>query len=280
MKLHNPGADFFVPDNLSPQEALARVTHLGIGAHQDDLEFMAFSAIKTCFRHEGGAWFGGVVCTDGTGSARKGPYAGYGPGPMREVRRSEQRAAAVVGHYAAMVQLDYPSSALRGNAGYVSDIRALLEDARPREVLTHNLADKHPTHIAVVLGVIEAARSLPPSERPERLLGCEVWRGLDWMPDREKIALDTGGAPHLASALNGIFDSQIGGGKRYDLATVGRQHANATYYQSHATDSADSISFAMDLTPLLLDDSLEPLDFVLGVIDRFREEVSSLVSGE
>ena len=57
MKLHNPGADFFVPDNLSPQEALARVTHLGIGANQDDLEFMAFSALKTCFRHEGGAWF-------------------------------------------------------------------------------------------------------------------------------------------------------------------------------------------------------------------------------
>ena len=51
-------------------EALARVTHLGIGAHQDDLEFMAFHGILQCF-HSETDWFGGVTCTNGSGSARK-----------------------------------------------------------------------------------------------------------------------------------------------------------------------------------------------------------------
>ena len=55
---------------------------------------------------------------------------------------------------------------------------------------THNLADKHETHVAVALRTIAAIRGLPEEERPARLLGCEVWRDLDWMLDEEKVVLD------------------------------------------------------------------------------------------
>ena len=48
MNLHIPTADIFIPDGQPPAAALARVTHLGIGAHQDDLEFMAFHGIEAC----------------------------------------------------------------------------------------------------------------------------------------------------------------------------------------------------------------------------------------
>ena len=41
MKLTKPAADIFVPDAKPIDEATARTTHLAIGAHQDDLEFMA-----------------------------------------------------------------------------------------------------------------------------------------------------------------------------------------------------------------------------------------------
>ena len=34
-------AETFVPDGSEPARALARTTHLGVGAHQDDLELMA-----------------------------------------------------------------------------------------------------------------------------------------------------------------------------------------------------------------------------------------------
>ena len=49
MNLHRATADLFIPDDSSPEEALRRITHLGIGAHQDDLEFMAFHGILECF---------------------------------------------------------------------------------------------------------------------------------------------------------------------------------------------------------------------------------------
>ena len=73
-----------------PAEALARVTHLGIGAHQDDLEFMAFHGIKTCY-HSDAEWFGGVTCTNGSGSSRTGAYGRFSDEEMMAVRREEQR---------------------------------------------------------------------------------------------------------------------------------------------------------------------------------------------
>ena len=36
--MKNLGAEFFIPDNLPIEEAIARTTHMGISAHQDDLE--------------------------------------------------------------------------------------------------------------------------------------------------------------------------------------------------------------------------------------------------
>jgi hypothetical protein len=61
------------------------------------------------------------------------------------------------------------------------------------------------------------------------VLGCEVWRNLDWLLDEDKQGLPVDDRPNLAAALSGVFDSQISGGKRYDLAVQGRRLANATF---------------------------------------------------
>src|SRR5882724_1947599 len=98
MKLHNKTAEIFVPDGGATPSALKRITHLGIGAHQDDLEFMAFHGIEACF-HSDTDWFGGVTCTNGSGSARAGAYAKFTDGEMMAVRREEQRHAAILGRY-------------------------------------------------------------------------------------------------------------------------------------------------------------------------------------
>ena len=119
----------------------------------------------------------------------------------------------------------------------------------------------------------EVLRELPPETRPEKVLGCEVWRALDWLVDGDKVALPVGGRDNLASALLGVFDSQIAGGKRYDLATLGRRRANATYFQSHAVDQAQAIIFGMDLTPLIVDTTIDPLEFAVSHIREFEEEV-------
>jgi hypothetical protein len=55
MKLHNGSTSFFIPDGKPEGEALSRVTHLGIGAHQDDLEFTAFSTVSHATTNGSGA---------------------------------------------------------------------------------------------------------------------------------------------------------------------------------------------------------------------------------
>jgi len=52
MKFYQSAAEIFVPGRKLVAEALERITHLGIGAHQDDLEFMAFHGILNCFASE------------------------------------------------------------------------------------------------------------------------------------------------------------------------------------------------------------------------------------
>lgn len=274
MYLHQSKADIFIPDGKPAEEALAGITHLGIGAHQDDLEFMAFHGILQC-HHDDQRWFGGVTCCDGAGSSRSGEFARYSDAEMREVRRREQRNAATIGEYGVMIQLDYPSATVRnpGESSLVDDLRGILMAMRPQVIYTHNPADKHDTHIAVLLGALEAMRSLPHEQRPSKVIGCEVWRDLDWLPDAEKVIMDVSGGDHLANQLNAAFQSQIVGGKRYDLATIGRRSANATFLKAKEADRADQVIFGMDLTPLVTDPSCSVPEFVAEKIARFRDEV-------
>ena len=274
MKLHNPKARIFIPDARPQPEALARVTHLGIGAHQDDLEFMAFHGILECFAKDD-RWFGGVTCTDGAGSSRTGPYANFTDAAMMAIRRKEQDTAALIGGYGAMIQLDYPSSAVKSptDTSLKEDLLEILTATLPETVYTHNPADKHDTHIGVTIAALQAIREMPAASRPKKVIGCEVWRALDWLPDDEKVLMDVSGRDNLAAALNGVFDSQIAGGKRYDLATLGRRSANATFFDSHATDASNQLIFGIDLTPLITDDTKDIVTFVCDTIDRFNADV-------
>ena len=278
MKLKNSTAQVFIPDNKPVAEALPRITHLGVGAHQDDLEFMAFHGIAACFGQPD-LWFGGVTCTNGGGSPRAGEYASYTDEAMAALRRREQEKAAILGNYGALVQLNYTSAEIKDVAtGRLrSDLAQVLRAARPEVVYTHNPADKHDTHLAVVFTVLAALRELPAAERPKTVYGCEVWRGLDWMDDEDKVPLDVGRRETLSMALIGVYDSQVEGGKRYDLATIGRRRANASYFQSHATDEADQIWFAMDLTPLVLNDGIDVAGFVIAHVDKFRTSVEEKI---
>jgi len=271
-------AEVFIPDNSDVENALESTTHLAIGAHQDDLEIMAIEGILQCFRQPD-KWFTGVVVTNGAGSPRTGLYVDFTNEQMIDVRIDEQKKAALLGDYAAQMFLNYPSSAIKSgeNRESVSEIIGILQATSPQVVYTHNLADKHITHIGLAVKVIQAIRALPTAERPQKLYGCEVWRGLDWMMDGEKVVFDCSEQTNLQAALLGVFDSQVSGGKRYDLATMGRRLANATFYASHETDMATGLAYAMDLTPLIEDDNLDITDFVRDFILRFANDVKRMI---
>ena len=276
MKFSLDSAVLYIPDGVEETAALSRTTHLCVAAHQDDIEIMAYDGVIQCFQQED-RWFTGVVVTNGAGSPRSGVYEKYSDAEMVEVRRKEQKKAAMVGDYAAQFLLDQPSSAIKDahNGAPVDDLESILRACRADVVYTHNLADKHDTHVGVALKLIEAIRRLPADMRPKTLYGCEVWRDLDWMTDEDKVAFDTTPHENLQAALLGVFDSQIAGGKRYDLATLGRRRAHATYHASHGVDQTTGTNFAMDLTPLVLDDALDPLDLALAHVERFQAEIKS-----
>ena len=279
MKFKNETAGIYVPDNVPLEKALERTTHMSIAAHPDDIEIMAYDGIVKCFNQKD-KWFFGVVVTDGAGSARTGVYENYTDKEMIKIRRTEQEKAAMMGDYSGVAMLDYPSKAAKDakNKDVIEELKGLILAAKPEVIYTHNLADKHDTHIGVVTKTIKAIREIDPSLRPKKLYGCEVWRNLDWLLEEDKVLFDTSAHPNLASALVEIFDSQIVGGKRYDLGAIGRRRANATYTESHSIDEAEQMIYGMDLTPLIENDDLDISEFILSFIDKLKADVQTRVN--
>ena len=274
----NPLARLVAPDGKTGPDAISRTTHLGIGAHQDDLEFMAFHGILACYDRTD-RWFGGVTITDGRGSSRAGQFKDWTDDQIAAERIREQEAAAVIGQYSFIAQLGFGSSAVRDaqQPAVRDDLRRILEASRPEVVYLHNLADKHDTHVGCALRCIEAMRQLPQADRPKKVYGCEVWRDLDWLVDSEKTPMPISARPELARTLNEVFATQIAGGKRYDLAVLGRRTANATFSNAHSTDQESAMQWAMDLTPLIQDDSLDPVAYTVGFIDRLKADVTARI---
>ena len=268
----------FIPDGTEEKQALVRTTHLCIAAHQDDIEFMAYAPIAECFGKRD-KWFCGVVVTDGAGSPRNGLYADYTDEQMKAIRIEEQKKAAVLGEYGALEMLWHPSKQVKNknDTEIVKELVEIFKATKPQYVYLHNLADKHETHVATALKAVRALRELNENELPEKVYGCEVWRNLDWLNDDEKVYLDCSAHPNLSRALSGVFDSQIVGGKRYDLAAEGRRLANATFSESHACDTYTMLNYAMDLTPLVKDKTLDIADYVAGYIRRFESNVRNTI---
>jgi LmbE family N-acetylglucosaminyl deacetylase len=237
---------------------------------------MAVDGILQCFQKPD-KWFCGVVVTDGRSSPRSGVYANMDDEAMMKVRYEEQKHAAYIGQYGSQILMGFPSNTVRDatNKMVVEDLVKILNRTQPDVVYTHNLADKHPTHIAVVFRTIQALRQMDRDALPNNVYGCEAWRDLDWLPDSLKTCFDCSDKTDLQEALLSVFDSQISAGKRYDLAAMGRRLAHATFFQSHATDTFSHLSFAMDLTPLVVDPNLDIEGFTRALMHQFEQDVIS-----
>ncbi len=272
-------AEVFMPDNSSVEEALARTTHLAVGAHPDDVEIMATGVVAECMQDEN-SFFSCIIVTDGAGSARSGRFAGYSDEMMRQVRKEEQKKAAVIGEYSAVVFLDHSSDEVKspGSTSVSLQIAKVIKACQPKIVYTHNPADKHDTHVATMLRTFQAIASMEKDKWPEKLYGCEVWRGLDWLDDKNKHIIECGRNDYIEQALVGVFDSQIGGGKRYDLAASGRRKANATFFASHETDQTEGAIFAMDMSGLMGHDISDIESYVNKAIRDFADDVSDRIN--
>ena len=267
MKFSQPHADTHLPAGGDLASALTSTTHLGIGAHADDLEIMAFPGICAC-RGQKNLRFAGVVATDGAGS----PSKLTGPG-LIQTRREEQKQAAGLGDYAAVIQLAHPSTAIRGEGrkALTEDLLQILQAAKPKVVYLHNPADRHETHLAVLLASLSALRQLPASDRPKEIYGCEVWGDLDWVTAEKVVRLPCAAPADFGPSLLRVFHSQIDD-KRYDLAAAGRRRAQATFADAYAPDQAEEVVLALDLNPLVENPKLSLADFVSALTGEFQKQ--------
>ncbi len=252
---------------------------LGIGAHPDDLEIIGLHGIKqaSCDKNYS---FAGVTVTDGAGSSRTGKYKDISNQEMAEIRKQEQNKASQAGDYVFVKQLMMSSKEVKNNRKkLIEKLSKIIIENTPQIIYTHNLFDKHPTHVAVCMAVIEALREIDVKYHPTKIYAVEVWRGLDWLPEAEKVVLDLTGSEKLFLKLMKAYKSQIDGGKQYDLATVGRMRANATYLEAHTSDECKLAMYAMDLKPLISNSSFSIEEYFKKIINSFQTDIFDTYKG-
>ena len=265
-------AEAHAPAGGDWHSALTSTTHLGIGAHPDDLEIMAYPGICAC-RDQKKLRFSGVIATDGAGAPRSGPLAKLSDSDLVKIRRDEQKQAAALGGYAAIIQLGHPSAMIRGpdRKALTADLLRIFMAAKPKAVYLHNPADRHETHLAVLLASLEALRQLPPADRPAEVYGCEVWGDFDWVPADRVVRLPCPAPADFGPSLLRVFRSQVEG-KRYDLAAAGRRRAQATFADAYTSDQAEEVVLALDLKPLVENPKLSLGDFVSALTAEFQKQ--------
>jgi len=272
LKFSQPLASAHAPLAGNWLSALASTTHLGIGAHPDDLEIMAYPGICAC-RGQRDLHFSGVVATDGAGAPRSGSSLKLSGPDLVQVRMEEQKQAADLGGYTAILQLAHPSSEIRGSGrnALTTDLLQIFQSAKPKVLYLHNPADRHETHLAVLLACLEALRRLAPSEQPEEIYGCEVWGDLDWVPTKQVVRLPCPAPADFGPSLLRVFRSQVDG-KRYDLAAAGRRRAQATFADAYNPDQAEEVVLALDLKPLVENSKLTLAEFASSLTGEFQKQ--------
>ncbi|MBN2880100.1 MAG: PIG-L family deacetylase [Clostridia bacterium] len=268
----NQISDLYIPDGSDIKNALQRTTVLCIAAHQDDAEIMAYHAIQECY-HSKNKFFTSIIITDGAGSEKINESRRYSAEEIKKIRLNEQKRAAKVGKYSAQIQMGYSSGELRGNdKRIIDDLTNIIIACKPEYIFTHNLADKHPTHVAAALRAMDALKAIEDKTWLKAFVGLEVWRGLDWLSDDDKLIFDASQNQRLARSLIRTFKSQIKGGKRYDDAVLGRRRANAVFYRADKADEMKYATYGMDMSEIVFNGK-SPEEYISEHINGFKKDI-------
>ena len=272
MDFSKEGAQIYIPDGVSLDEALERATHFGIGTHPDDLELLALPGIMAHFEDPKNNWFFGIVAGDGVGIPRPD---GYDTDHDYSIARAEeQKRVAFVGQYSGVALLNYPSSDIKHHNPQIAlELKGLIEKAQPKQAFIHDVvAEQHETHKILGHISIEVLRQLDAELRDNMdVYGGEVWGSLEWLNEADRVVFDVSKYYRLAGSLLHLYVSQLRT-KPYDDAFMARMRARATFREAHEADQMEAILYAIDMTPLIRQPTLDVVEFVQGFYDRAKEK--------
>lgn len=225
------------------------ITHLCFGAHQDDAEMMAFSAIRECY-YEKDKQFCAVVVGDGAGKFSDEKTAGE----YIRKRNDEQLAAAKTAKYAKVILMEQTSEDIRSlKRELTEECKTILLDLRPEYVYTHAPSDEHPTHRAVFLVVLQALREIKQSYMPKAFFAMELFGTVGNMTNKTVFWMP--GDKELSDRILRCFDSQM---QKRDYARfiVQKREANAVFTRTNELRAREA-EFGLDMTELIdTDESL------------------------
>lgn len=256
---------------------------MGIGAHPDDLEIMAYEGISLAMQQRArrglkntqkntsnsvvSPGFYGIIVSDGAKAPREGPYKKLSDAALSRLRFDEQQRAAQLGKYQGILQLGHPENFFspRLRAKIIREISGEISRVRPHVIYTHQPFDYHPAHVVVMDLVLQAVAAVQDSERHDtypiktrkksgprgyrpQVIGCEVWGSLDWLPTKYRVEMDASYRPELARRLIACHRSQATAHKRYDLACEGRRVANSVFSEPKNYHTISHVILGIDLT--------------------------------
>jgi LmbE family N-acetylglucosaminyl deacetylase len=263
-------------EDSSPEISLANTTHLGIGAHQDDLEIIAIPGILTCYDQQK-QHFSGVIVSDGSGAPRGPGFEDFSETQYIQIRNQEQIVAAKIGRYQAVILLGYSSHLVRDSnrTEITIDLEEIIKLANPEIIYTHNPFDRHPTHAAVCFRTVAALKNLPDTNKPSKVYGLACWRDLDWLSPDHTIPFDCSKSQQLQRDLLDVYHSQ-NSGKNYTEAVLARRKSSGTFYQSHQLNHWNSLVLGLDLSPLIFDPQLDIRTYLDQLLNKFTSEIRDL----
>jgi LmbE family N-acetylglucosaminyl deacetylase len=235
---------------------------LVISPHPDD-DVLGAGGVMIAAAEEGRGVFS-VTVTDGRGSPRKGPP--ISDEEMAALREKESAAAlktvgAVGGFY-----LRKKSPELEGEREkeVERDLKEILEWLRPSEVFLPSPYERHKTHILCTRLAIQALRSSVPPK--PSLLGYSLW-GNFW-GGKKRVVRDI--TPFIRKKVGAVLahSTQIAY-KSYQQGILGKNNAEAVFWEAHEEQKAGFVEVFLEMTELLEAKEISLADFIRQDVEGF-----------
>ena len=248
-----------------------------ICAHPDDCELMAIDGIQRGYRATKYT-FACVVTTDGMDSERCGRYLKMTDKRMVNILMNEEKKAASIGRYNSVYFMNYSSEEARSqeNEDIINEYVEIIKELKPRVVYTHSLLDRHPTHVAVAIKVINALRTMKKGDQPKVLYGCESERNLEWVDESKIVTFNVSKNMRLQRQLISVHKSQ-NLARDYVNAAMGRRFVNAVFNKVETKKNAKLTAKAINMTTLLRRREYPIKRYVMSFVDDLYGELNDMM---
>jgi LmbE family N-acetylglucosaminyl deacetylase len=257
--------DKFIPlqEGLSLDNFRGRSRNLVVISPHPDDDVLGAGGVMIGAAEEGRGVFS-VTVTDGRGSPQKGPN--ISEEEMVDRRQKESMAALKVVGAAGGFYFRRRNSDLEGEEGrgVEKDLKDLFEWMAPDEVYLPAPYERHKTHQKVTRLAIDALRSSIASK--PFLLGYSLWGG--FLGGKKRLVKDI--SPFIRKKVEAVLahSTQIAY-KNYQQGILGRNNADAIFWESHDIQRASFVETFLDMTELLEAKELSLEDFIRQDMEGF-----------